>query len=572
MANLTANRITNDADIIKTQIQQKTDNGMKAIRPETDTDIVVNKSTVDGNTITDVLDNTLPITAGQNISITPSASGVEIAFTGSLAPNVEVKGTDPITVSSSVTDTAATYTVEVKSASVLQKGVVKLSDSTTSSDNTTAATPKAVKAAYDLAKGKQAAFDDGSATIATASGGTITIKAGVSQSGGTIGNSSGSDDISTYTAAQIDSLVAGLTKYLGTATAAADLTGASTANAGDFFRITSSFTVSNWGTAHVGDIVILKKDAAAGAYATLTNWEIIHTGDNTSYGIVSTSADGLAPKITTTAGQIDTPATDRVLVSENGATPKWQTLPANAFKNDNTTYTLSSGDRKNVIKLTPSSGTAQTVTVNDVAHADVADHATNATAAASAAKVNKSLTIKLNGGTTENTDQFVYDGSEAKSVNITLSGIGAAASSHAHGNITNAGTLQADDVAIADGDKLVITDSSNNGRVARSSIGFNGSTTYMALTPKGAWNYFAQYIDSGVKADGTTRIKSAELTNSTLSTMTLGDSGVNPGVYCALQVNSKGIVTAGAHVIKIYEKNATIGPELVTGGFAFIKI
>ena len=54
--------------------------------------------------------------------------------------------------------------------------------------------------------------------------------------------------------------------------------------------------------------------------------------------------------------------------------------------------------------------------------------------------------------------------------------------------------------------------------------------------------------------------------------MTLGDSGVKPGVYCALQVNSKGIVTAGAHVIKIYENGATIGSELVTGGFAFIKI
>lgn len=244
MADLTANRITNDADIIKTQIQQKTDNGMKAIRPETDTDIVINKSTVDGNTVTDVLDNTLPITAGQNISITPSASGVEIAFTGSLAPNVEVKGTDPITVSSSVTDTAATYTVEVKSASVLQKGVVKLSDSTTSSDNTIAATSKAVKTAYDLAKGKQAAFEDGSATIATTSGGTITIKAGVSQSGGKINNSSG-NDVSTYTTTQIDSLVAGLTKYLGTATKSTDLTGASTANAGDFFRVTTEFSSSN---------------------------------------------------------------------------------------------------------------------------------------------------------------------------------------------------------------------------------------------------------------------------------------------------------------------------------------
>lgn len=244
MADLTANRITNDVDIIKTQIQQKTENGMKAIRPETDTDIVINKSTVDGNTVTDVLDNTLPITAGQNISITPSASGVEIAFTGSLAPNVTVKGTDPITVSSSVTDTAATYTVGVKSASTSQKGVVKLSDSTSLEDSTIAATSKAVKAAYELANGKQAAFDDGSATIARVNGGTITIKAGVSQSGGTIGNSRDSD-ISTYTAAQIDSLVAGLTKYLGTATTSTDLTGASTANAGDFFRVTAQFASSN---------------------------------------------------------------------------------------------------------------------------------------------------------------------------------------------------------------------------------------------------------------------------------------------------------------------------------------
>ena len=244
MADLTANRITNDADIIKTQIQQKTDSGMKAIRPETDTDIVINKSTVDGNTVTDVLDNSLPITAGQNISIIPSASGVEIAFTGSLAPNVTVKGTDPITVSSSVTDTAATYTVEVNNASTSAPGVVQLSNSIASKSTTEAATANAVKTAYDLANGKQAAFDDGSATIATASGGTITIKAGVSQSGGTISNSSDSD-VSTYTAAQIDSLVAGLTKYLGTATKSTDLTSASTANAGDFFRVTTQFSSSN---------------------------------------------------------------------------------------------------------------------------------------------------------------------------------------------------------------------------------------------------------------------------------------------------------------------------------------
>lgn len=559
MADLTANRITNDADIIKTQIQQKTDNGMKAIRPETDTDIVINKSTVNGNTVTDVLDNALPIIAGKNISITSGASGVTIGFTGSLAPNVVVKGTDPIVVSETAsTATSAEYTVGIKDASADQKGVVKLNSSTSSASTTEAATPSAVKAVYDLANSKQAAFDDGSATIATASGGTITIKAGVSQSGGTIKNSSGSD-VSTYTKDQIDSLVAGLTKYLGTATTAANLTHASTANAGDFFRVTTSFTVSDWGTAHVGDLVILKKDAVAGDYATITNWEIIHTGDNTSYGIVNNTADGLAPKWSTSdTTQV---ASANYVLMNDGSSVKWRQLPSTAFSDNNTTYTLSSGDAENVVKLTPSSGTAQTVIVNNVAHA------TNAYSATTANKVDNALTVQFNGGTTEGTNKFVYDGSAATNVNITPSGIGAAASSHTHGNITNTGELQTD-VTIANGDKLVITDSSNDAKVARSSIGFNGLTTDMALTPKGEWKYFAQSINSGTKADGT-NITSAALSSGII---TLGDSGVTPGVYCALQVNSKGIVTAGAHVIKIYEKDATIGPELVTGGFALIEI
>lgn len=46
-------------------------------------------------------------------------------------------------------------------------------------------------------------------------------------------------------------------------------------------------------------------------------------------------------------------------------------------------------------------------------------------AATSANKVNKSMTVKLNGGTTEGTNQFTFDGSSAKNVNITPSAIGA---------------------------------------------------------------------------------------------------------------------------------------------------
>jgi hypothetical protein len=53
-------------------------------------------------------------------------------------------------------------------------------------------------------------------------------------------------------------------------------------------------------------------------------------------------------------------------------------------------------------------------------------------AATSANKVNSSLTVKLNGGSTEGTNLFTFNGSAAKSINITPSAIGAAASSHNH--------------------------------------------------------------------------------------------------------------------------------------------
>lgn len=46
-------------------------------------------------------------------------------------------------------------------------------------------------------------------------------------------------------------------------------------------------------------------------------------------------------------------------------------------------------------------------------------------AATSANKVNKSLTVQLNGGSTEGTNKYTFDGSTAKSLNITPASIGA---------------------------------------------------------------------------------------------------------------------------------------------------
>lgn len=73
----------------------------------------------------------------------------------------------------------------------------------------------------------------------------------------------------------------------------------------------------------------------------------------------------------------------------------------------------------------------------------------------------------------------------------TASEVGAASSSHTHGNIQNSGTLQTNDITIASGDKLVVTDSSNSNKVARTSISFDGSTDTKCLTQKGTWETFA---------------------------------------------------------------------------------
>ena len=63
---------------------------------------------------------------------------------------------------------------------------------------------------------------------------------------------------------------------------------------------------------------------------------------------------------------------------------------------------------------------------------------------------------------------------------------------HTHGNIQSSGTLQTTDISIANGDKLVVTDSSDSSKVARTSVTFDGSTTSKALTQKGTWESFAQ--------------------------------------------------------------------------------
>ena len=95
-------------------------------------------------------------------------------------------------------------------------------------------------------------------------------------------------------------------------------------------------------------------------------------------------------------------------------------------------------------------------------------------------------------------------GQVTKIEEVTITGV--APASHTHGNIQNGGTLQNNDVTIGRGDKLVITDDSDGGKITRTSTEFDGSTTTKALTPKGTFETFLQASDIEGKADKTATV------------------------------------------------------------------
>lgn len=99
----------------------------------------------------------------------------------------------------------------------------------------------------------------------------------------------------------------------------------------------------------------------------------------------------------------------------------------------------------------------------------------------SADKVNHTLTVTLTDGSA--TATYPYDGSDDVSISVSES-------DHYHGNINSAGIITNTDVTIASGDKLIVMDSSNNNKIAKTSISFDGSTATQCLTKKGTWATF----------------------------------------------------------------------------------
>ena len=124
-------------------------------------------------------------------------------------------------------------------------------------------------------------------------------------------------------------------------------------------------------------------------------------------------------------------------------------------------------------------------------------------------------------------------------------------SNHTHGNITSGGALQTTDITIASGDKLVVTDSSDSNKVARTSISFDGSTATKCLTQKGTWETFAgsntdRYVNSAAFTDDSTNTAASPVK------MTLTRAGSDTATVTAnipkVSSTSAGVAPKGATV------------------------
>lgn len=144
-------------------------------------------------------------------------------------------------------------------------------------------------------------------------------------------------------------------------------------------------------------------------------------------------------------------------------------------------------------------------------------YAGSATAGGAANSVANSLTISLNG-----TSQGAYNGSAAKSVNITASSVGAAAASHSHAAATTsaAGFMSATDKAKLDG----ISASADANQNAFSNVKVGG-TTVAADTTTDTLTLVAG-SNVSISADAASDTVTISSTNTTYGVATTGSNGL----------------------------------------------
>ena len=151
-----------------------------------------------------------------------------------------------------------------------------------------------------------------------------------------------------------------------------------------------------------------------------------------------------------------------------------------------------------------SNGVTVTPSTNTITATTFSGTATNAN------KVNTNLIIKLNSGTTEGTNLFTFNGSAAKTVNITPSAIGAAASSH--------------------GNHVPATQTANNAKFLRN------DNTWQTVTPANIGASASGHTHSYLPLSGGTMTGTITMPNATPIMATTTSGEIKPLIYLSNNV------------------------------------
>lgn len=124
-----------------------------------------------------------------------------------------------------------------------------------------------------------------------------------------------------------------------------------------------------------------------------------------------------------------------------------------------------------------------------------------------------------------------------------------------YGNINTSGAITSD-TAVANGDKIVVTDSSNSSKLIRTGITFDGSTTTKALTPKGTWETFNNYSLPEASADTLGGVKVG--TNLSIENGVLSATDTTYSQGAGISINGTTINNSGVRNIATGGSNGTI--------------